>query len=73
MRSPEFPITKAEIVKCLTDLAAEFLAEGGIGDMRPSLLRLAADIIQKQPFETADDLAPSPARDVLAGTPRSDA
>ena len=44
----KYPITREEIIDCLTTLAADIIKEEKVGDMRPSLLTLAAEIIAKR-------------------------
>jgi hypothetical protein len=43
----EYPITTKEIVDCLLLLAKELNAEGAVGDMRPLLLKMAAERVMK--------------------------
>ena len=42
----QYPITDDEIIECLSDLANEILSEKIPGDMRPALLRAAAERIE---------------------------
>ena len=42
----EYPITEREIVDGLTRLAVELEKAGRLGDMRPLLLRVSAEIVQ---------------------------
>ena len=37
----EYPITRDEVIECLTKLRESILEEGCIGDMRPLLLTVA--------------------------------
>lgn len=50
----EYPITSVEIEGCLIALADELATEGGVGDMRPLLLREAAKIVSRAVFVTSD-------------------
>lgn len=48
----QFPPTKTELLKCLTDLEQDILAcDAGCGDTRPMLLRIARDIIAEKQIE----------------------
>jgi xanthine dehydrogenase iron-sulfur cluster and FAD-binding subunit A len=44
----KYPVTREEIIDCLTTLSADIIKEERVGDMRPSLLTLAAEIIAKR-------------------------
>ena len=44
----KYPVTREEIVDCLCNLSADLSAEVIIGDMRPYLLKIAAEIIAKE-------------------------
>jgi hypothetical protein len=45
-----YPITIAEILQCLVELAEQLRAEDNVGDMRPLLLRKAATMITRLDF-----------------------
>jgi hypothetical protein len=47
----EYPVTKEEIASCLVDLSDSFLEDGKIGDMRPYLLGIAAQIVIKSDWK----------------------
>ncbi len=44
----KYPIIRSEIVTCLEMLADELGQQEGVGDMRPTLLKIAAKIIAKR-------------------------
>lgn len=44
----EYPVTKDEIMENMDRLSQEILKEGGVGDMRPLLLREASKLIESQ-------------------------
>lgn len=47
----QYPITKQEILECLSTLAQDMLKEKRVGDMRPSLLQEASKIVEEAKYE----------------------
>lgn len=47
----DYPITKEEIIAFLVNLADKYATDGGIGDIRPSLLREAAKHVRGSTVE----------------------
>jgi hypothetical protein len=45
----EHPPTKQEVVKCLSDLRIALTSTESVGDMRPLLLQIAAEVISVIP------------------------
>lgn len=45
----QYPITYDEIIECLTEASEDASRMGLIGDMRPLLLKYAADIVRQVP------------------------
>ena len=42
-----YPVTKEEVLKCLTEITEEIEKQELIGDMRPMLLKIATGVVMR--------------------------